>query len=434
MSLAIILGAVLSGVLIAFSQPLLSIMGTGNTGVDANGYATAFLNLRAIAAPAVFLISASTGILRGYLDTKTAFVILFGANVVNFVLDVVLIMGLGMGPTGAAIATTTAEWICAFSFLGILAGRIPSADGLLGSNQLLSVRVRVVGSGEDASTTPLMVMAMALAGEEELLGDDTETTTETSTETETLGMVVITPTLKIPTWENIKPLVVASSSAFVRSFMLQLSIAGAAAMAARSGGDTASEAASASIAAHQIALQLWLLCSFVCDALAAASQALVADGLGRDDADGVRSVSKTIFGYSLGLGLVLAAALELGDISGFLLNLFTQDVAIQEALKPLLIILIAAQPLNAFVFAADGVLQGASAFSYQAKSMILSASVAIGSFVGLQYFGGDLETTSTLAHVWYSLVILQLMRGVTSVWKLADAEGPIDLFFRRQES
>eukprot|EP00957_Ditylum_brightwellii_P073781 5606814-Ditylum_brightwellii.AAC.1 len=37
---------------------------------------------------------------------------------------------------------------------------------------------------------------------------------------------------------------------------------------------TAAALASASLAAHQIALQLWILCSFVCDALAAASQAL----------------------------------------------------------------------------------------------------------------------------------------------------------------
>ena len=412
LSLAIILGTILSGVLIAFSQPLLEIMGTGNTGVDANGYATTFLTLRAIAAPAVFLISASTGILRGYLDTKSAFVILFGANVVNFLLDVILITWMDMGPKGAAIATTTAEWICAIFLLLILAGKVPSVDGMLGSNQ----QVRRTENDEvngDSQTAQLIQ--------------------ENNQDVDVIGnaeMVIVTPTLKVPTKEAIRPLVVASSSVFVRSFMLQLSIAGAAAMAARSGGDDVSEAASASIAAHQIALQLWLLCSFICDALAAASQALVADGLGREDSDGVLTISKTIFAYSLGLGLFLAGALGLGDASGFLLNFFTEDVQVQAALGPLLVILIAAQPLNAFVFAADGVLQGASAFSYQAKSMVLSASVAIGSFYGLQYFDGAVETTSTLVHVWYALVTLQLMRGVTSLWKLADADGPIDLFSR----
>ncbi len=43
--------------------------------------------------------------------------------------------------------------------------------------------------------------------------------------------------------------------------------------------------ASASVGAHQVTLQLWLLCSFLCDALATASQALVADGKGRNDND-----------------------------------------------------------------------------------------------------------------------------------------------------
>lgn len=282
--------------------------------------------------------------------------------------------------------------------------------------------------------------------------------------------VVVTPVLKVPSWIAIKPLIVASSSVFTRTFMLQLAIAGAAAMATRSGGGSGSEAAAASIAAHQVALQLWLLCSFVCDALAAASQALVADRLGREDAgrylgfallnnrfcfyrrsvshgmewcflslqqyvDGVRGVSKTVFGYSLILGFILAGILGVGNYTGFLLSLFTEDKLTQDALKPLLLLLIVAQPLNSFVFAADGVLQGASAFSYQAKSMILSVLVAFASFFCFQHFASNgSESGSTLIFVWYSLVILQLMRGVTSLWKLLEANGPIDALHRRQEA
>lgn len=108
LSLAIILGIMLTGVLVGFSEPLLKVMGTGNTGADATSYASSFLGMRAFAAPAVFIISASTGILRGYLDTRTTFVILLVANLVNISLDVILIWWLRMGPAGAAIATTTA--------------------------------------------------------------------------------------------------------------------------------------------------------------------------------------------------------------------------------------------------------------------------------------------------------------------------------------
>lgn len=108
LSLALLLGIVLAGVLVVFSGPLLRVMGTGQTGEASRKYAASFLGVRAVAAPAVFVISASTGILRGYLDTRTTFVILLGANLVNLSLDVLLVWWLRMGPTGAAIATTTA--------------------------------------------------------------------------------------------------------------------------------------------------------------------------------------------------------------------------------------------------------------------------------------------------------------------------------------
>ena len=347
------------------------------------------------------------------------------------------------------------EWVCALSLLLILAGKIPSVDGKLGSNQQRRTVVRENNRGvqdEEEETT-----------EEE--GEPEESSSQLPQET----IVVVTPTCKIPEWNAVQPLVVASSSVFVRSFMLQLSIVGAAAMATRSGGGSESDSAN-SIAAHQIALQLWLLCSFVCDALAAASQALVADRLGRNDngeffgcisptanalfvqtkcdskqsftsdlsfqnvvIDGVRDVSRTIFVYAFALGLALAGSLGLGDYSGFLVILFTTDLSTQEALKPLLVLLIVAQPLNSFVFAADGVLQGASLFAYQAKSMVLSVLVAFASFFCLGYFSmGPDSGSSILLCVWYSLLVLQLMRGISSLLKLLQANGPIDLFHRRQ--
>ena len=146
-------------------------------------------------------------------------------------------------------------------------------------------------------------------------------------------------------------------------------------------------------------------------------------------------MSRTVFIYSFLLGLALAGALAVGDSTGVLLKMFTTDIPTQEALKPLLVLLIVAQPLNSFVFAADGVLQGASVFSYQAKSMVLSVLVAFVSFFCLGYFGKQhqgTESESTLINVWYSLLVLQLMRGLTSLWKLAEANGPIDLFHRRR--
>lgn len=366
LTLSLSLGAVLTVTLFSLKQTLLTVMGTGITGEAANGYALSFLSIRALAAPAVLCIEASTGVLRGYLDTKTPIVILIVANLLNLALDVALIVFAGLGPMGAAIATTTAEWVSAGLFLSVLSGTIPSASS---SVQTLSIK----------------------------------------------------PTVSIPTWQEVRPLIVASASVFFRAIVLQVSLSGAAAMAARSVSDEAAVA----VAAHQIGIQLWILCSFFCDSLAAASQGLVADALGRNDPDGVREVSKTVFLYSLYLGLFLGLLLQVGETTGLLFNIFTKDDSIQSALREILPLIVLAQPLNAIVFAADGIIQGASEFPFQAKAMALSGLTAVSTFICLEMGNADV---ATLVHVWTALIALQSMRGLTSLWKVAQKDGPINLF------
>jgi putative MATE family efflux protein len=374
LSLALVLGSLLTLTLLLLKQTLLRVMGTGITGDSANEYALAFLSVRALAAPAVLCIEASTGVLRGYLDTTTPIFVLIFANLLNLVLDVALVVFAGLGPMGAAIATTTAEWVSAGLFLGVLAGRLPSATGELGRSNDQGIAAYIL------------------------------------------------PTMSIPPWEDIQPLIVASSAVFFRAVVLQLSLSAAAAMAARGGG--AGDVAAATVAAHQIGIQLWLLCSFFCDSLAAASQGLVADAIGREDPTAVRDVSKTVFTYGLMLGFFLAVFLQVGDSTGLLFDLFTKDEAIRATLGKVLPLIILAQPLNALVFAADGVLQGASEFPYQAKAMALSGLIAVGTFVVLEHGMVDVDN---LVHIWSALIALQFMRGVTSLWKLVERDGPINL-------
>ncbi|GKY97491.1 hypothetical protein MPSEU_000707400 [Mayamaea pseudoterrestris] len=363
LSLAILLGFLVTTILLLFQQPLLRIMGTGATGEVANSYALQFLAVRALAAPAVLSMEASTGVLRGYLDTKTPIAILIAANLLNLLLDLLMIVFLGFGPMGAAIATTSAEWLSAGIFLAVLSGKLPSQ----GPKKKLD----------------------------------------------------IVPLLSVPAWEDVKPLLVASGSVLLRTLVLQLSLSAAAALAARD-----ETAGAASIAAHQIGIQLWLLCSFFCDSLAAASQGLVADALGRKDRRAVVDVTKTVFCYSLILGLCLAGVLLGGKETGLLYSVFTGDVDVRTSLSEILPLIILAQPLNALVFSADGVLQGASEFPYQARAMFVSGVTAALTFYGLEFLPNDADR---LTHVWLALIALQAMRGLTSFWKLIDKNGPIDL-------
>ena len=86
-------------------------------------------------------------------------------------------------------------------------------------------------------------------------------------------------------------------------------------------------------------------------------------------------------------------------------------------------LLVVSQPLNSLVFAADGVLQGASEFPYQAKSMIVSGAAGSVLFLALQSTGA----VDNLVGVWAALTGLQVMRGITSAVKIVDDDGPIRL-------
>ncbi|CAM9260281.1 unnamed protein product [Chrysoparadoxa australica] len=337
-TLALGIGSLLMVVLEVGSSEFLSVMGAN---ADTMGPAKAYLTTRALAAPAVLLISVGNGAFRGMLDTKTPLLLAIAANLINFILDPVLIFGLDLGAQGAAAATVTAEWFAALTFLALLRGKGISAR------------------------------------------------------------------FEAPVWEQVSPLVVASSAVFLRTVSLQAVLTTASAFAARTG--------EASIAAHQLASQLWLLLSFVMDALAVASQGLVADSLGKQDLSRARQVGLRTLLMGLGCGIVLLGGFTL--LGADFPRLFTSDAAVLSATAPLITLVGLMQPLNAYVFVGDGVLQGSLDFVYEACCMAGSAGLA-GLWIVNQ--GHD------LAHVWLGLLLLQSMRAVTFSYRFfLDPTAPL---------
>ena len=63
--------------------------------------------------------------------------------------------------------------------------------------------------------------------------------------------------------------------------------------------------------------------------------------------------------------------------------------------------------------------------------MALSVFAAVSTFVILEYdylgFGSNSQGSDTLLHVWEALIVLQLARGLTSLLKVVQREGPINL-------
>jgi MATE family multidrug resistance protein len=112
--LAVAIGLVATTVLETATVGLLELMQAGDEVVQA---ATPYLRIRALAIPAVLLITVGHGAFRGFQDTVTPLVITVGLNLINLVLDPILIYGLNWGIEGAAVATLVAQWAGAGWFL-----------------------------------------------------------------------------------------------------------------------------------------------------------------------------------------------------------------------------------------------------------------------------------------------------------------------------
>ncbi|CAO2145319.1 unnamed protein product [Urochloa humidicola] len=76
-----------------------------------------FLTLRAYGAPPIIVALAAQGAFRGFLDTKTPLYAVGAGNLLNAILDAVFIFPLGLGVSGAALATVSSEYLTAFILL-----------------------------------------------------------------------------------------------------------------------------------------------------------------------------------------------------------------------------------------------------------------------------------------------------------------------------
>jgi MATE family multidrug resistance protein len=118
--LAVGLGLLTMIVLEVLAPWLVDLIGAGE---EVAGPAVSYLRIRAIATPAVLIVTTGHGAFRGYQDTRTPLLVAVGVNLINVVLDPLLIFGAGWGVEGAAIATVIAQYVGAIWFLRLIMTR-----------------------------------------------------------------------------------------------------------------------------------------------------------------------------------------------------------------------------------------------------------------------------------------------------------------------
>ncbi|MGD7733111.1 MATE family efflux transporter [Propionibacteriaceae bacterium G57] len=117
MVLAAALGLVLA-VAMQFAAPV--IIGWYDPAPEVAGQALTYLRVVSLGLPALLVMLASTGVLRGLQDTRTPLYVAIGVNLLNIGLNFALVYGARLGLFGAAIGTLTSQIIAAAVLAGVV--------------------------------------------------------------------------------------------------------------------------------------------------------------------------------------------------------------------------------------------------------------------------------------------------------------------------
>lgn len=149
--------AVVLGLLVAVPTALFAptVNGWFGAGVDAVAAATVYLRISAVGIPAMLVVLACSGVLRGFLDTRTPLVTAVVGFSANIVLNYLLIYVAGLGIAGSAWGTVIAQWGMAIALGWVVLRRAVAAGAVLRPHPGRILRAALDG-------VPLLVRTLAL--------------------------------------------------------------------------------------------------------------------------------------------------------------------------------------------------------------------------------------------------------------------------------
>ncbi|MFI5756079.1 MATE family efflux transporter [Streptomyces sp. NPDC051569] len=112
--LALLLGAAVIAVTLPSAPWLIQLFGASDT---AASYAVTYLRISSLGIPAMLVVLAATGVLRGLQNTRTPLYVAIGGFAANAALNVALVYGAGLGIAGSAWGTVIAQCAMAAVYL-----------------------------------------------------------------------------------------------------------------------------------------------------------------------------------------------------------------------------------------------------------------------------------------------------------------------------
>ncbi|WP_432066709.1 MATE family efflux transporter [Streptomyces sp. C10-9-1] len=112
--LALLLGIAVVVVTLPSAPWWVALFGTSDT---ATPHAVTYLRISSLGIPAMLIVLAATGVLRGLQDTRTPLYVAIGGFTANAVLNLTLVYGAGLGIAGSAWGTVAAQYGMALAYL-----------------------------------------------------------------------------------------------------------------------------------------------------------------------------------------------------------------------------------------------------------------------------------------------------------------------------
>ncbi|MEV4558776.1 MATE family efflux transporter [Kitasatospora sp. NPDC049285] len=115
--LALLLSVGVVALTLALAPQAAHLLGASPTAAP---YAVTYLRISALGVPAMLLVLAATGVLRGLQDTRTPLLVAIGGFSANLLLNLGLVYGAGLGVAGSAWGTVIAQTGMAAAYVAVV--------------------------------------------------------------------------------------------------------------------------------------------------------------------------------------------------------------------------------------------------------------------------------------------------------------------------
>jgi Na+-driven multidrug efflux pump len=362
------------------------------------------------------------GAYRGFGDTLTPLPVTFLVALVNLILDPLLIFGgrgggrgLGWGVAGAAWATVIAQYVGIAAYLCLLFGKgktspLYKKEG--GKVMVVPVVVREKRRWREEEEKEDLEERRRRRGQRQVMEQQQQasiTESNTSNTTSSSSQVKPSPSLlpsflstALPTFLQ---LLSANGAMLIRNGTLMLVWAYATA--------TATRMSTLDVAAHQVALSIWLFFALISEAPGIAAQVMAARLYSTRNLTALRSLARRLTSLGLTLGLGLGGALLV--LRRSLPPLFASDPLVLGKVGELMVLLGLQLPLVALTLIGESFLVGCGKFAALAMCSTLTSGVCA---LVLRWLGQGGGGGGGVVKIWWAIKGLFVMRLACVAWLL----------------